>query len=84
MNEIPSVSPCTFVLGDLTAADVTARLEQLPPLPPPAPVDAVADLVAGLARLQADEANIAALSRLVEEVGLPIRLQLASRRRSGG
>jgi hypothetical protein len=79
LNEVPQVSPCTFSVVGLEAVAIGRRIAAIEPAADPA--DLAAGLVAALARLDANPDNLAALTKLVEEAGIPVRIEPARPRK---
>lgn len=75
LNEVESVSSCFFLVPDIELADVVDRVHRLPL--PIDPLSETAELMASLARLDPAAPNLDAMSRMLREAGIPIRLAAA-------
>ncbi|MCF7985386.1 MAG: hypothetical protein K9L70_13365 [Thiohalocapsa sp.] len=72
LNEIESVPSCLLTVPDLEIPDLFERLPRIPT--PIDPLSQMVELTSALARLDPAEENLNAMSRMLEELGIPIRL----------
>ncbi len=73
LNEIESVPSCFLTLSDIGLPDLAERVPTVPQ--PISPVDEAAALMASLARLDPQKRTLDAASRMLEDAGIPIRLE---------
>lgn len=78
LNEIPQDAPCTFQLAGQTLADFGPQLSAAGALIEAA--EPATTIIAALTRLAPDAANLEAMSKLLQEAGVPIRLEAAGRK----
>jgi hypothetical protein len=72
LNEVESVPSCFLTLPPIDLPDLIDRLPLVPS--PIDPVARMAELTAGLAQLDPSKKNLDAMSKMLDELGIPIRL----------